>query len=167
MQKVFHSWNPCANRNRKIAKIRNRNLKVRRLIEMTRTIFQRCISYVLFSRITRSRAVQFQMSKIWIARELVEVHIQRNVNSDGGTQSFRLIRLRQARAPRAIRLKAGLVGRGVRQKGLTVRSSHAMNVFSIKRIQVGDGEREWTRSAIEEGRRATERERERGRGLFA
>lgn len=36
----------------------------------------------------------------------------------------------------------GLVGRGVRQKGLTVRSGHAMNVFSIKRIQVGDGERE-------------------------
>lgn len=38
--------------------------------------------------------------------------------------------------------KAGLVGRGVRQKGLTVRPSHAMNVFSIKRIQVEDGERE-------------------------
>lgn len=36
----------------------------------------------------------------------------------------------------------GLVGRGVRQKGLTVRPGHAMNVPSIKRIQVGDGERE-------------------------
>lgn len=48
-------------------------------------------------------------------------------------RSFRLIRLGEAR-PSSPYVKTRPVGRGVRQKGLTVRSSHAVNVSSVKRI---------------------------------